>query len=86
MPSGGKDREIRNASLRGLLGRGKRLNCVPRVRNGSAGAGPLEVRQGPKFQNLDYKSGLSGVPPGALTAGFFTESLILAQNERWRRV
>ena len=56
----------------------ERLNCALRAFFGRA-VRWMEIHQ----VNLEYEqSAMTGI----ISSGFFTESLILAQNERWRRV
>ena len=56
----------------------ERLNCALRAFFGRA-VRWMEIHQ----VNLEYEqSAMTGI----ISSEFFTESLILAQNERWRRV
>jgi hypothetical protein len=62
-----------------MLGREKRLNCALRA---FEARGPMEEIPSKSIWNMNNWSAMTGI----ISSEFFTESLILAQNERWRRV
>ena len=74
-----RKREV-GSEARGMLGREKRLNCALRVSERSAWK--RWAREGLPRSIWKYAFSVWEKSP----TEFFTESLILAQNERWRRV
>ena len=79
---------VSKAGARKVLGRGKRLNCALRAEFPVSGYFARGKRVGPAARRSCPRSiwftrpSMRGTTPNC----FFTESLILAQNERWRRV
>ena len=67
------------------LGRDKRLNCAPR---GSREDSPMDLRGIGRGDPPEGQFRIPRIPVRGCFGSncFFTESLILAQNERWRRV
>ena len=64
-----------------MSGRGRKIElCAACSFEGARGSRVFERKPARSIWDMASLSGL------VYTTGFFTESLILAQNERWRRV
>ena len=60
----------------------ERLNCALRAFFGARSGGDPFGGLAKSIWNMNNWSAMTGI----ISSEFFTESLILAQNERWRRV